>query len=92
MGSNILAPDTLSFLGVKPTTNWLDYFFDRPRFSRFLREEPGILIRKRFLLTGHLDENLLAIIADQFIEQALNGEKELGVMEKKQFDFSGNFK
>lgn len=75
MSSNILAPDSLSFLGISPTTNWLDYFFDRYKFSRFLRETP--------------DESQLATIADQFIEQALNGEKEVMAMEKKQVDYPG---
>lgn len=75
MSSNILAPDTLSFLGVKPTTNWLDYFLDRHRFSKFLREEPV--------------ETHLVTIANEMIEQALNSEKEVMAMEKKQVDYPG---
>ncbi|KAI1709584.1 integrator complex subunit 8 [Ditylenchus destructor] len=58
---------------MKPTTSWFDYFMDRKEFFKLL-EDP------------QKDENAVAQIADQFIEQAMNAEKELVQIEKKQLD------
>lgn len=62
----------LNFLQFQPLKNWLDYFLQR-----------DVLID---LLSQPNDQSLLITLCDQFIEQALNTEKELAQIEMKYLD------
>ncbi|KAL3107647.1 hypothetical protein niasHT_018845 [Heterodera trifolii] len=59
----------LNFLQHEPTANWLDYFLERKKLSELLRRKP-------------IDRIAAISFCDQFVEQALVGERDLATMER----------
>ncbi|KAI3409991.1 hypothetical protein GPALN_006357 [Globodera pallida] len=61
----------LNFLQYNPTTNWLDYFLERKTLFELLSRKP-------------IDRSAVISLCDQFVEQAMNGDRDFAAMERKQ--------